>query len=338
MDGVEPYVSIIIVNYNGEGLIRECLNALERQSFRDFEVIVVDNGSVDASVEEIQAFSAESVIGPFINLIILKENTGFAGGNTIGLRQARGQYIALLNNDTEPEGRWLEELVKAMDKHPEVGICASKLIDYHTRHIDSAGDGFSTSLKGFKRLEGEIDKGDDKEEYIFGACGGAVLYRRDMINRIGFFDEDFFLIHEDTDLNIRAQLAGWKVLYVPTAIVKHKVRSSIGYMSEMAVYYTIRNSEFVRIKNIPLGIFLRCLPPFIVGLLTEFLYFVVRHRKIEVYLKAKRDVLKMLPRMLEKRRAIMQIKTTDNKYLISLLTPVWQNDFFMSKVKKLLWD
>ncbi len=331
-----PKVSVIIVNHNGERLIARCMRSLERQTYRDFEIIVVDNASTDSSLIEIKNFMRHSSIGFSIILIPFKENTGFTGGNVIGLKHARGKYIALLNNDAEAEPGWLKELVMAMDTHSDVGICASKLVVYGATLIDSAGDGYATSLKAYKRGEGWNSRDFDRQEYVFGACGGAALYRRRMLDEIGFLDEDFFLIHEDTDLNLRAQLAGWKVLYIPSAIVHHKVRSSIGYMSETAVYFTVRNSELVRIKNIPIGVFLRCLPSFVAGFLTEILYFVVKHKRVNAYLRAKRDVLKLLPRMLEKRKAIMKLRKTDNEYLLSLLTPVWQRDFLFNKCKKLI--
>lgn len=332
-----PKVSIIIVNYNGKGFITGCLKALEGQSFKDFEIIIVDNGSSDDSLYEIQEFFKESPITPFVKLVPLDGNLGFAGGNLEGLRYIKGGYIALLNNDTEADKKWLEELIKAMDEHPEVGICASKMIVCGKDIIDSAGDIYSTLLKGAKRGERERKEKYNKLEYVFGACAGAALYRRKMLEEIGFLDEDFFLIHEDTDLNFRAQLAGWKVLYVPTAIVYHKVRSSIGHMSDIAVYYTLRNSEFVRIKNVPIGVFIRCFPEFIIGIVTEFIYFAIKHRRLRLYFKAKMDVLRMLPKMLKKRAVIMRNKKVNNSYLLSIITPIWQKDFLMLKIKKLLY-
>ena len=148
-----PKVSVIIVNYNGNGIISSCLKALEEQSFKDFETLVVDNGSLDGSLYEIKGFLKEPAIAPLLKIISLNKNLGFAGGNLEGLKQACGEYIGLLNNDTEADERWLGELVVAMDNDPGVGICASKLIVYGTDMIDSAGDCFSTSLKGFKRGE-----------------------------------------------------------------------------------------------------------------------------------------------------------------------------------------
>jgi GT2 family glycosyltransferase len=328
-------VSLIVLNYNGEAVILDCLKAIDTQTFRDFELIIVDNNSNDSSVDLIERFKRHFTLK--LKTSYLKENVGFSSGNLEGLKYAEGEYIVLLNNDTEADKYWLEELVKAMNEHPEVGICASKIIAYGRDVIDSAGDGYTTLLKGFKRGEGGNIERFNQQEYVFGACSGAALYRKNMLEEIGFLDKDFFLIHEDTDLNFRAQLYGWKVLYVPTALVYHKVRSSIGHMSEIAVYYTLRNSEFVRIKNVPFSVFLRCLPEFIIGTITEFIYFTIKHRRLRLYFKAKADVLRMFPEMLKKRAVIMRNKKVNYSYLLSIITSIWQKDFLMSKIKKLLY-
>lgn len=329
-----PRVSVIIINYNGEEFIISCLKSLEGQIFKDFEIIVVDNGSTDNSLFEIKKFLEKSAIASHLKLIPADRNLGFAGGNLEGLKHSKSEYIALLNNDTEADKKWLENLVKVMAEYPDVGICASKLLVFETDVLDSAGDGYATSLKGFKRGEGQDSKKYNKQEYVFGACAGAALYRRRMIEEIGFFDEDFFLIHEDTDLNFRAQLSGWKVMYVPTAIIYHKIRSTIGHMSEIAVYYTLRNSEFVRIKNVPFALFFRCLPEFILGTISEFIYFAFKYRKLRLYLKAKMDVIKNLRVILGRRRKIMKMKKVDNKYLHNIMTSVWDREFFSTKIKK----
>lgn len=329
-------VSVIIVNYNGEGLTVDCLKALEGQTFKNFEVLVVDNASSDGSLYEIQRFLKERSTGFQVKLIPLDNNTGFSGGNIVGLKHASGEHIALLNNDTEPGERWLEELVNAMDNAPEAGICASKLIVYGTDIIDSAGDGFSTSFRGFKRGEGENLSLYDKQEYIFGACAGAALYRKKMIDEIGFLDDEFFLIHEDTDLNLRAQLAGWKVVFVPTARVYHKVHSSIGWMSDTSIYYTLRNGEFVWIKNIPVLIVLPHLPTLFIKTILEFIYFAIKHKRPRLYIRAKVDALKMIPMMLGKRRNIMRLRKVTNRYLMQIMTPLWNREFIRSKVNKLI--
>ncbi len=334
-----PLGSVIIINYNGQALIGGCLRALERQSLKDFEVIIVDNGSSDSSLCEIQNFLNESPIAPRVKLVPLDENLGFAGGNIVGLNHTnKSEFIALLNNDAEPELDWFENLISGMNSEPGVGACASKLIVYGTDIIDSAGVEFSAFFKAFNRGEGKKTSSLDTKEYVFGACGGAVLYRRKMIDEIGFLDEDFFLIHEDIDLNFRAQLQGWKIMYIPTANCNHKVRSTIGKMSDSAVYYTLRNSEFVKIKNIPVWFFLRYLLWFILGAISEFIFFAVKHGYLILYFKAKLDAVKMLPVMLKKRRLILKTKTISNKDLMKITMPLFGKDFLRRKFKKLLFD
>ncbi|MGD0884922.1 MAG: glycosyltransferase family 2 protein [Thermodesulfovibrionales bacterium] len=329
-----PQTGIIIVNYNGKDVIIDCLRALERQSLKDFDLIIVDNGSSDNSLDLIRNFSPKhSFIDP-PKIVALNSNKGFAAGNSAGLGHTEADYVAVLNNDAEPERNWLRDLVIAMETNPNAGICASKLIVHGADIIDSAGDGYATSLKAFKRGEGENSRQYVSQEHIFGACAGAALYRRKMLDEIGFFDDDFFLIHEDTDLNFRAQLAGWKVAYVPSARVYHKVRSTIGPMSDMAVYYTLRNSEFVRIKNVPFSVFLRCLPSFILGAVSELIYFAVKHGKLGLYLKAKKDAIKNVSKFLPKRKKILSMKKVDDRYILDMMTSVWNRQFFFSKVKK----
>jgi len=327
-------VSVIIVNYNGLGLIRDCLKALELQRFKNFKVVMVDNGSQDGSLLDIRRFLEESPIGSSVKLVPFERNLGFAEGNVEGLKHADGDYIALLNNDAAPDKNWLGELVMAMDSDLNVGICASKLIIYESDIIDSAGDGFSTSLKGFKRGEGEASSLFNRVEYVFGACAGAAIYRRKMIEEISFLDEDFFLIHEDTDFNFRAQLYGWKVLYVPTAMVQHKVRSSIGHMSDTEVYYALRNSELVRIKNVPLALFISCFPEFIMGMVTEFIYFAIKHKRLTSYFKAKIDAIRMLRAMLKKRKMNLPGAKVNTERLRELMTPVFERNYLRKRLKK----
>ena len=330
-------VSIIVVNYNGSGLISACLTALEKQTLTTFELIIVDNGSHDDSCAEIEGFIGQSPLGQRTKIVRLQRNLGFAGGNIEGLTHASARFIVLLNNDTEPEAHWLEALVSAAEGDPDAGICASKLVSYDTRMIDSAGDGYTRSLKGFKRGEGQNPGRYDEGGYVFGACAGAALYRRAMLAEIGFLDEDFFLIHEDTDLNFRAKLAGWKARFVPGAVVNHKVTSSIGYMSKMQVYYTLRNSELVRIKNIPLAVFLACFPEFVLGFITEFLFFGIKHRHPALFLKAKRDAIRLIPKMLKKRREIMRDRKMGSLALLKEMTPIWDWGFLKVKVRKFIY-
>ena len=329
-------ISIIIVNYNGRSLLEGCLAALKAQTFTDYEIILVDNGSQDNSQKTIKQLCQTYDLTHQTTVRLLTENSGFPGGNIRGLEIATGDYIATLNNDTEVDKDWLKELVLSMESDPKIGICASLLLVHGTKTIDSAADGVAKTLKGFKRGEGEGPEKYTEREYVFGACAGAALYRREMLDDIGFFDEDFFLIHEDTDLNFRAQLAGWKVLYVPTAVVRHKVRSSIGTMSATAVYYSLRNSEWVRMKNVPAAVLLWCLPQVVIDYIAEFFYFAVKHGFLRLYCKAKFDAWRNVRKMYCKRKEIMKRKRISNRYLLDSMTPAWDRAFFLSKLKKLL--
>src|SRR5215831_20057187 len=194
-------VSIIVVNWNGERFLKDCLGALTCQSYPNYEIILVDNGSSDNSIRFVrQNF-------PEVKVIALGENNGFTGGNAAGLEIAQGAYIALVNNDARADKVWLENLMQPMLRDPTVGICASKLIFENTQAVNSAGDGVTTAGVGFNRGLGADAVNCNESEWVFGACGAAVLYRRCMLDEIGFLDEDFFLYDEDTDLNFRAQLA-----------------------------------------------------------------------------------------------------------------------------------
>ena len=310
-------VSIIIVNWNGERFLHDCFNSLSGQIFKDFEIIFVDNFSTDSSLPLAKRLSSHLNLD--VKFIGLDKNRGFAGGSNEGLKYSSRQYIALLNTDTVAEKDWLKNLVEAMGAHLDVGICASKLIVAGENLIDSAGDGYSTFGHAFKRGEGSLPQDFSEQEHIFGACAGAALYRREMIKQIGLFDEDFFLIFEDTDLNFRTQLSGWKCLYVPKALVYHKVGGSMKNLSDMAAYYSVRNDKLVKIKNIPLPIIIFKMPGLILGEIIWFIYYII-NGKFKFYLKANIDVLKSLPLYLKKRCEIKKLKKVSNGYINSLLT------------------
>lgn len=310
-------VSFIIVNWNGERFIEDCFNSLRTQIYKNFEIIFVDNASTDCSLDIAKGLALSYNFNA--KFIELDSNTGFAQGNNEGLRYCTGEYIALLNTDTMADKNWLGNLVNSMDLHREAGICASKLIRFGENVIDSAGDGYSTFGHGFKRGEGDSPLTFLKEEYVFGACAGAALYRRIMIDQIGLFDEDFFLIHEDTDLNFRAQLSGWKCLFVPDAIVYHKVGASLRKIDTLAAYYSVRNDKLVKIKNLPLAIFSRKILSLILGEITTCLFH-VSARKFKPYVRANIDVLKILPVYIRKRNEVMKLKRVTDDYIITLLT------------------
>ena len=173
-------------------------------------------------------------------------------------------------------------------------------------------------------------------ELVFGACGAAVLYRRAMLDEIGFLDSDFFLYDEDTDLNFRAQLAGWKCIYVPTAVAHHAANATSRRLSDVHVYYHTRNLEFVWVKNMPFEIMLRFAHHKVVQEAGSLCYLCLRHGKWIPFLRAKRDALRMLPVMLKKRAKIQAEKRVPNRYVRSVLTSMFTFDFFRQKMKQLI--
>lgn len=231
-------------------MLGECLQSLCEQTYPNFEILVVDNGSTDGSQEYVRSHF------PDVRLVELPENLGFCGGNNVGYRHARGDYIALLNNDTRVEPEWLESLCDALRRHPHAGSAASKILYYDQPDlIDTAGDLFFTC--GIGRKRGHLCKDGEaynEETFIFGACAGAALYRRTMLDQIGFQDDDFFMCDDDIDLSFRAQLAGWKCVYVPRAKVLHRVSATMSKTLKRSVYLAKRNNLWVILKNMPVDL------------------------------------------------------------------------------------
>jgi GT2 family glycosyltransferase len=321
-----PTVSVIIVNWNGKNLLFPCLQSLRRQTFKDFEIIVVDNGSTDGSIELIQHHFPE------VQVIALNANLGFSTANNIGIRHARGKYIALLNNDAEADPHWLEELVKALDTHREISFCASKMLLYHQPDLaDACGDFYSVDGTGGKigHLQSAVIYSEPRE--VFGACAGAAIYRRELLEELGGFDEDFFIAHEDTDLSFRAQLRGHRCLYVPTAIVYHKLSATIGANSPTYLYYGHRNAEFVYFKNMPRPLLWRSLPSHLM-LNLALLLFYVRRGQAGPFLRAKLDAVKALPTLLQKRREIQQQRVVSVDYIAGLLQESWLRQAIRKKL------
>jgi GT2 family glycosyltransferase len=241
-----PTFSIIVPHLNGKQHLEECLGSLRRQTFTDFEVILVDNGSSDGSQEYIRTHFPE------VRLLELGKNMGFTGACIAGYNVSGGDFIVLLNNDTETDERWLETLAGAFERVPEAGSVASKMLLYDQRDvIHSAGDYYRVDGIPGNRGVWQKDAAQYNEEtFVFGACGGAAAYRRELLKEIGFLDVDFFFSCEDVDLAWRIHLAGYKVLYSPRAVVYHKLKASSG-PGKMSSYYDGRNFLYIIWKNYP---------------------------------------------------------------------------------------
>jgi GT2 family glycosyltransferase len=315
---VKRPASIIIPNWNGAHHLPTCLDSLRPQSYPDFEVIVVDNGSTDGSLELLERDYPE------VRVVALPENRGFAGGVNAGIREAQGKIIAVFNNDAEADPRWLEELAEALARHPEAGMVTPKVLLFDQRDvIHTTGDFYGVDGVPGNRGVWRQDEGQfDREEYVFGAAGVAAAYRRAMLDEVGLFDEDLFFLCEDVDLAWRAQLAGWKCVYVPQAVVYHKLSATGG--GRIASYYCGRNFILVIAKNYP------------TALLKKHWWRIVR-AQIDIAWKALKAWrgeaararlrgqlagLWGLPRMLRKRRAVQRTRRASKEYLESILTKI----------------
>ncbi len=313
----QPLFSVIIPNWNGQPFLQTCLDALRAQTYSPIEVIIVDNASVDGSQDYIKQHY------PDVQLIELSENRGFTGACNVGLEAAEGDYLALLNNDTEVQPRWAAAVVDAFARHRDVGIVASKMLLFDKRdHIHTAGDFFTVDGRAGNRGVWQKDEGQfDSEEFVFSACGGSAVYRKTMLNDIGLLDDDFFFSLEDIDLGWRAQLAGWRVLYTPAAIVYHHLSATGGGVT--ASYHDGRNLIFVLVKNVPGAIWRKYGGKILKaqwGLAWDALR-AWRGAAARARLRGMLAASWYLPRLWRKRRRIQAARKVDVAYIESILSP-----------------
>jgi GT2 family glycosyltransferase len=309
-------ISVIIPNWNGAHLLPTCLDSLRRQSYAKCEIIVVDNASTDGSLALLTRDYAD------VRVLALLRNTGFTGACNAGIRASRGEFVALLNSDTEADEHWLAEVIAAFERHPEAGLVASKMRLFDRRDtLHTAGD--------FVRLDGtpgnrgvwQRDEGQfDREEYVFSACGGSAAYRRAMLDEIGLLDQDFFFSLEDVDLAWRAQLAGWKCVFAPQALVYHKLAATGG--GPTASFYDGRNLLWVIAKNYPGSLWKhhwREVARAQLRLTREALR-AWRGAAARARLRGQLAGLLGLPRLLRKRRAIQSSRRVSDEYLRQALS------------------
>lgn len=310
-------ISIVIPNWNGKKFLKTCLDSLKRQTFKDFEVIVVDNGSTDESLE----FLRENY--PEVNVIGLSSNRGFSAAVNEGIKRSAGEFIALLNNDTEVDPRWLEELHRGLVDNPSAGSCAPKILFFHERDtIASVGIQYHRDGTASDRGRGAKDQRQyDEMCEVFGASGAAALYRKSMFDRIGLLDEDFFAFYEDVDLSFRAQLAGYKCVYQPKAIVYHVAGGTVSREKPRNRYLCDRNLIRVLIKNLPDSLIIRYFPSIAFYQVASSIYL---FKKGFVFgcssLFGKAMGLCSFFQLLGTRRAIQQQRKVTTEYIDSILT------------------
>ena len=302
-DAPSPLVSVIVLNWNGRQFLADCLGSLAEQTYRPFEVILVDNGSIDGSA----AYVRETF--PWVTLVELPDNSGFAAGNGHGLRASRGEFIVTLNNDTRVVPTFLAELVKPMLEDDRIGMVAAKMHNYYDAgRIDALGVVPAISGLGLSIGHGEVDTGQhDQLTEVFGPCGGAALYRRTMLDAVGFFDPDFFAYYEDLDLAWRGRLVGWRAVPAPRALVYHVHSGTSGKMSPFTLRHLHRNKWFTILKNWPVALLLERLPLLLAVDLAALVLAIGKGRGMAA-LQARFEVLRALPSLLRKRRVVQQLR------------------------------
>lgn len=260
-------VTIIIPNYNGLAFLEPCLAALETQTCRDFEVLVVDNGSADGSAEWLRERQIPS--------LFLGKNMGFSGAVNAGIQSSRTPYVILLNNDTEVQPEYVAELLKEIESSPRIFSVSPKMIQMHHRDLmDDAGDMYSIMGWAYQRGVGQEIERYNRPCYVFSACAGAAIYRRQIFNEIGYFDEIHFAYLEDIDIGYRAKIAGYYNRYCPTAVVYHVGSGTSGSKyNSFKVKLAARNNVYLNYKNMPVLQLLLNSIPIGLGILGKYFFF-----------------------------------------------------------------
>jgi GT2 family glycosyltransferase len=313
-----PLTSIVIPNWNGARLLSTCLDSLRAQTYPHVEIIVADNGSTDDSLELLARDYPE------VRVLALGENRGFTGACNAGIQTAQGEFVALLNNDTEADPRWVAEIIAAFERHPEAGLVASKMLLFDRRDtFHTAGDFYRVDGVPGNRGVWQKDEGQyNREETVFNACGGSAAYRKTMLDQIGLLDEDFFFSCEDLDLAWRAQLVGWKCIYTPYAVVYHKLKASGGGVT--ASFHDGRNFIYLLAKDYPGDLWRahwRTILQAQLRITAEALQ-AWRGAAARARLRGQLAGLLAIPKMLRKRRQVQRSRIVDRSYLESILTKV----------------
>lgn len=309
-------VSVIIPNWNGRELLKDCLKSLQNQSYTKFEIILVDNGSVDDSINFTQQHF------PKVKIVKLNKNYGFAKAINEGVKRSQARYVILLNNDTTVDKNFVKSLVDCADKHSEVISVNSKLLNFYNKKIID-GVGILINEVGQARSIGweEEDKGQyGEEEYIFGATGGGSLFKRKDFIKIGMFDESFFMYSEEVDFAFRAQFLGYKSIYCPKALVFHKHKATSKKLPQHIEYWQFRNMTQVIIKDFPKGVLFknnRWLKIILVHLNTIF--YQIKNSYFWPPFAANFWLLLHLPKLLKERKQIQSNIKVDINYIDNFL-------------------
>jgi len=310
-----PLFSIIVLFWKGGQYIQRCLDALEQQTFRNFEVILIDN----ASPEPLPDGLLEQY--PNLNIRFFKQekNLGFAGGNNLGASLAKGQYLAILNSDAFPKQDWLVTILVGIQKYPECSLASKLVMAEQPDRLDAEGDVYHISgLVWHRSYQAPLAQATTSEGDVFSACGAAAVYPKSAFDLVGGFDPDYFAYTEDIDLGFRLRLAGVRCIYLPNAAVLHVGSGSSGPRSPLAAYYHQRNMVWTFIKNMPGLLLVLFLPLHLAVNSLLVLNSLIKTGKT-VYLKAKWDALRGLGHNLGKRKSVQRLRKVSLSALLAVM-------------------
>ena len=318
----EPLISIVLVAWNSAAYIPRCFQHLLAQTVQDFEVIVVDNGSVDDGCVGLQ--------GKYPSLKVsvkrLDSNHGFASSNNLGAQLATGKWLTLLNTDAFPEPDWLERLLEAAQAHPNAFFSSRQLQANAPELLDGEGDVYHVSGLAWRNGYGARTYPLNEIREVFSACGAAAFFPREEFLNAGGFDEDYLSYHEDVDLGFRLRLRGLKCFLVPNAVVHHVGSVTFGKKSDFSIYHGHRNLVWTYAKDMPSTLFWFYLPLHIFINIFFLLYFTVKGQGGAIW-RAKLDALRGLPSMLKKRGAIQKNRKASIAELHHAMSRNWLAPF-----------
>lgn len=310
-------VSVIVPTWDRDDLLQACLSHLRKQTINSFKVLVVDNGSGSQN----SGHSGSDGFHSF-ERIRLSTNQGTSVAFNRGLAKwPESKYVFLLNNDVELEPDCMAQLLRALENNPQYSVAVPKLLQWgNPRLLDGAGDELVLGGGAYRVGYGEVDAGQhDKEESVFGACGAAALFRRDFFDAVGGFDEDFFAYRDDVDLSLRAQLRGYRILYVPRARGRHRGSATLGSpFHPLVIQLSTRNQICLLAKNYPAPVLIRLSLRLLVFQLL-WLGLAVKKLRFLAWCRGVAGALRLLPRMLRKRRAVLDGRRLSDEELLAKL-------------------
>jgi len=316
---MQKSIVVIIPSWNAAHDLPKAIDSILAQTYKNFKLIIVDNGSTDDSRKVIEKYKKQDAR---ISAIYRDKNYGYTGGVNPGFEQAiaeHADYAAPFNNDAVADKNWLKHLADFLDTHADYGIAACNLLHIDGNTYDSSGDQYSVWGLPYPRDRDLPVRNNDQPGDIFGASGGASLYRVSMLKQIGLFDQDFFAYYEDIDLSFRAQLAGWKVRYVPASKVFHEQGATSKRMANgFTTYQYMKNLPWIIAKDVPLRYWWRVIPRFIVAYNLSFLNAALKNGKGGPAIKGVAKALVLLPKKLLQRRSIYKDRKVSDEYIWSL--------------------